>query len=825
MLRTCARPCAERVRAALGPALIAACWVASCAPGPTAVAPGSLTQSSAAPEVGRLALAAPASAEFVVRGTLPVPPGTFPRDDRLSPFAVRDAGGLLVPTQVEVVARHPDASDGASVVEVLARVRAPAQAAPGARIEYAVVSAPHQPPAFAAHPAVEEVLRPAARLRLTARDVFGHEYEALLRAPEIETRTLRDGTACREWRSVTTLTPLATVPGPQGTLPHLMGVHAIFRAWRGEPVVSLDLLLHNGHTGRDPATTAEDPVGPIYFESLDLWLPAGWSAWADAPDSAMGDPVATPASTRVPLVERLAGGRLHLFPIQAQTVRRLVLAHQADAAKAIDYARDQNLGFARRGTNAQGGALHSWWNPATAAYFPQRQVLPRLDHLSPGLIAAQLESRYAFVAAALRTGSAPGYPLLSPALGWAHPWGIQHGGMAGGDEIDLYAGVETLEAASNAGYRLLAMRHRMATDRQPVALYDEGGAPAEYTRWTATGPNGTYLQVWCFLTPILWAADPFGFTTAPRFQVDAVQAQGRAPLYEADLLAHQPIDLEHLVRYTAPAKALAWIGNDTLAKEALALHAALFRMSYNELPNSAWDHYIPTGLGADEHYVAAHPRQGFVFGRLEAWGLDAVTAWHALADEDWRLRARPWFRRVVDVVDVGQSACSGFVQATVYEQLFGGQYRARQSIEQAITEHALVGVQRSVLDGTDPARQAALRRVLRASFRAMATPPGWSTAHHAPWSKLAVGDLDASHPPFCGPPPADGTADGGDGWQCWCSLAYAYELEPVPLYLARAEELLGGAELLAGLQAQGLWNLGNRVALLALAQRLSASGP
>ncbi|MCY2961666.1 MAG: hypothetical protein NTY35_16015 [Planctomycetota bacterium] len=775
------------------------------------------------PEVARLALEAPSSREFVLRGTVPVPRGTYPRADGAVPFAVRDTDGTLVPTQVEIVSRYPDDAGGADVVEVLARVHRPEDAPVGAHLEYSIVDAPHGAGSFEAHPALDALLRPAAHLRLAARDVFGNEYTAELRAPELGVQPLRDGVACREWRVVTALTPVAPSSGPTGTLPHMMGVHAFFRIWAGEPVVSLDLAFHNGHSGHDHSTDADDPVGTIYFDSIDLWLPAGWSAWQDDADAATGDPVESAEWTRVPLVKPLEGGKLHVFPIQAQTVRRLALARMADSDRAVDYARDQNLGFARRGTNASGAALYSWWNPATARYFPQKHALPRLDHVNPATIAADLENQYSVVANALRSGSAPGYPILAPAFGWAHPWGIDHGGMAGGDEINLYEGLRALEIASNSGYRLLAMRLRMLTDRQPVALYDEDGEPSDYTRWTVHGQSGEWLPIWCFLTPLLWAADPFGFASAPQFQVDAVQAQGRAPDYEAALRSYQPIDLEHLVRYTAPAKALAWIGNDTLAKEALALHAALFRMSYNEMPNSDYGHYISTGLGTDQNYVAAHPHQGFTFGRLEAWGLDVTTAWYALADPEWRGRSRAWFARVADVVDAGQSECSGFIEAMIYEQLFGGHYRARQSIEQAITEHALVGLAETVLDRVDLGRTAALRRNLRDSFHAMVTAPGWSDVHHAPWSKLAVGDADFAHAPFCGPPPADGTADGGDGWQCWSSLAYAFELTGDPLYLSRAEEMLGGSEMLPGLVAQGLWNLENRAALLALAQRLQGN--
>jgi len=776
-------------------------------------------------DVARLILEAPSSREFVLRGTIPVPRGTYPRMDGAIPLAIRDSDGDLVDTQIEIVSRYPNDQDGADVVEVIGRVHRLANAAPGARIEYGIAESPHARTHFEAHPAIEEVLRPAAGLRLSARDVFGNEYTAELRPVGIDGEPLRDGVACRERRMVAVFLPVTPVTGPTATLPHLLGVHAFFRAWAGEPVVSLDLAFHNGHSGHDTTTTADDPVGTIYLDSIDLLMPPGWNAWVDDADSALGTADFTAEGTRLPLVKRLAGGKLHVFPIQSQTVRRLVLAREGDAERAIDYVRDRNLGFARRGVNAAGAPLYSWWNPETARYFPQKHALPRLAHVTQGAIASDLEHLYAVVAGALRSGQAPGYPLLSPALGWAHPWGIQDGGMAGGDEINLYDGLRALEVASNSGFRLLAMRHRMLTDRQPVALFDEGGKPADYTRWTEPGVNGEWLPIWCFLKPILWAADPFGFTSAPQFQVAAVQAQGRAPAYEADLRAHHPIDLEHLVRYTAPAKALAWIGNDSLAKESLALHAELFRMSYNELPNSQWKHYISTGLATDEQYVAANPGQGFTFGRLEAWGLDAATAWYGLADLEWRARTRGWFGRIADVVHNGQSSCSGFIQATIYEQLFGGQYRARQSIEQAITEHALVGLLETVLQGTDTVRSDKTRRVLAASFRSMATAPGWSEVHNAPWSKLAVGDNDFAHVPFCGATPNNGTADGGDGWQCWSSLAYAYELTGDPLYLQRAEQMLGGSEMLPALVGQGLWNLENRAALLALAQRLGLEQP
>ena len=91
---------------------------------------------------------------------------------------------------------------------------------------------------------------------------------------------------------------------------------------------------------------------------------------------------------------------------------------------------------------------------------------------------------------------------------------------------------------------------------------------------------------------------------------------------------------------------------------------------------------------------------------------------------------------------------------------------------------------------------------------------------HAPWNKLAVGDANFSDPPFCGNTPFDGFADGADAYQCWSSLAYAYEITENQLYLDRAQEMEGGGPLLTALMNAGVSNIENRAALLALVQAL-----
>lgn len=771
--------------------------------------------------VGRLELRAPASNSFVVRGTLPVPRATFPRPDGFSPFALRGPDGVLVPAQTEVVSRFPETQNGADVVEVLGRVDRGAVPA-GTSLVYDVVWSPHEPEPIVLDPRVEELLREPDSIVMTTKDVFGNRYVANLLTSDVQPKSLRHGEACHEWRVHVNLEPLAPESGAQGTLPHMLGVHAYFRIWKGEPVISLDLRIHNGHSGLDTTTSSDDPLGKVYFENLVLWLPASWTAVQDEPDLYAGTSEVVAEATRYPIVRSMDGDALHVMFRQGQMVRRLALAPRGLEAKAREYARDENLGFSRRGTNAAGEPLLSWWNPASGRYFPQRHVLPRLDHVGASAIEAQLSASYSTYATALRDGTSPGYPVLAPAFGWAHPWGIDDGGMVGGDEIVMYEGLRALEAASNTGYRFLALRNRMLTDRQPVALFNRDGEPSQYTQWTVQGFSGVWLPIWCFLTPILWAGDPFGFLTAPTFQVDAVAAQGRAPAYEAEFSYYKPIDLEHLVRYTSTAKALAWIGNDTLAKDALSLHAELFRMGYNELPNSDYGHYISTGMAADWNYVNGYPGIGFTFGRLEGWGIDAVTSAYALETPEWRARVKPWFDRVTELVFKGQAQCSGFIEAMIYEQLFLGHYRARQAIEEAIVQNALVGMRETVMLNVDPERSEKLDRVLAGSFRALISYPGWSTQYNAPWNKLAVGDADFTHAPFCGTVPPDGTADGGDGWQSWSSLAYARALTGNQLYIQRAAEMTGTtmANLLQAQQNLGLWNLENRAALLAWVQNM-----
>ena len=183
----------DRVARALALAALLLPFVGSCSSGGTGTAPtpaapsgdnGLFTLNSGAggqPQAGgevlaTIELSAPSRPSYVVRATIPVPPGTFPRPDGKLPLAIRDVNGFVVPTQVEIVSRYANSADGADVVEVLGRVQRPAGVAAGTKIRYDVVDHLHPSSKL---PIKKDVLglisRPGSVL-LVARDVFGNEY-------------------------------------------------------------------------------------------------------------------------------------------------------------------------------------------------------------------------------------------------------------------------------------------------------------------------------------------------------------------------------------------------------------------------------------------------------------------------------------------------------------------------------------------------------------------------------------------------------------------------------------------------------------------------
>ncbi len=776
--------------------------------------------------VGVLEVSVPAVTPYIVRGTFPVPAGAFVEPSSSVPFELRGPDGIAVLAQVDTVTRWPRASDGADVVQIFARVDRPTGFVAGARARYDIVYQPH--PAGQCHPSVhvENLLDQAGAIVLRTRDAFGQEYTADLladaRTNSGSARTLKRGRVTMEVATHEVLKPVAPTTGPTATLPHMMGAHAYLSRWNAEDFVSLDLRVHNAFSGRDATTTDDNPLGKLYFEELELSVPAGWVV-LEAVDNPWAGPCLTIEGRAVKqLVRPIESGAMHMMPAMAQFERRLVIARAGTEARAASFLRDEGLAFCREGTSSTGLEYFSWWHAELGHWFTQHHPLPSLGPQNEGPLRAQLSSAWNAISTQVTTGTAGAFPIESPNLGWAHPYGIDHGGMVSGSEIYIYDGVDVAQAASVDGVRAAKLRLRMYTDRQPNVLFNENGRPARAKEWVVHAPAGDYLPIWWYNAPMLWAADPFGYNQSPSNQRTAVESAGRQPWYEATLLNYQPIDSQHLVRYTRSAKVCLWLANDTLAKEDLRAQAEGFLFAYSTLPQDLYGNIIPTGMLAMKNYVQNYPGMGLAYGRGESWGLDAVLCAYATADDSWRSELRPWVNDLVAMLERGQSTCSGVIQSSPQYNVFNSQYRCRQSIEAAIMENALTGLRETVIDGTDDPLEARLNEVLRRAYYAMVSPYVWSDVYRGPWAMMATGPFDMAATPFCSTIPSDGNYGFADHYQPWSSLAYAYELTHDPLFLQKASQMLGDQDLVATLTANPLENWQNRAALIQLAQTLHA---
>lgn len=758
-------------------------------------APASAGQSGSV--VGKLVVQAPTLQRFVLRGTLPVPPGTYRPGEAGSPFRIRGPQGGLYQTQIEVVSLYPNSTDGADVVELLTRVNRPPQATPGTPLSFDVVMMPSHAVSHRRNEAVEALIEEPRSVVLRTRDVFGHRYEAdLLRDMRLsidqDLRTLRDGRICRQERTHESLLPKPPVAGVLGTLPHMMGVHAYVSTWANEDFLSIDLRVHNGHNGLLEHDDRDDPMGKLYFSELELVVPDGWVLLSAIKTPALGGTFDENDNRVTPLVRAIGGGKLHMMPPQAQFNRRLILARENAARRALSMIREEGLAFCRRGQNAQGQPLYSWWNPQTARYWAQNLRLPDLAYLeAPSDSAAEMEQEYGDLFTVLTQGTPGQWPIVSGRLGWAHPYGLKTGGMVSGAEIFFFDGLKTAWGASQAGYRSYQLTHRMYAERHPTTLFNPNGDSYSLEDWIVQGVNGPFLPNWMFLVPWLPLGDPFGFTTAPTFQVDAVAAQGRQPDYENDLLDYQWIDTQHLIRYTRSAKVLAWLGNDGLAKEDLRLQAELCRATYTALPQTDSGWAITTGLLYDRRHVDDHPGDGIVIDRGEGWILDTVATAYALGDADFRARTLPWFRDFVDLLEDGQSTCSGTMMSKPVTSHFAGQYRILQSISETILQNGLWGVMTSAFEGRDASVVQQIEGVLDRSTRAMISDEVWDESTDSPHFYTALGPYQQDLAPFCGFVPAGGH-EGNDGWQTWNVYVFGHLLTGDPRFLARATDMAGG---------------------------------
>ncbi len=804
---------------------------ASVGPPPPNAPSGTLGDVEPGDIVGKFEIVAGSVDHFPLHGTLPIPQGTYPRPDGKNPFTIVDSERNVYPTQTEIVTHYADESDGADVVEILSRVSLPDGTVPGDRVQYSIMYSPLAPMSPSVTDDVSTFFSTPEALTLRTRDCFNHEYvtDLLAGVANDQAQVLKSGAICDQFKTYGNLEPVTPSAAANGTLPHLMGVHAYVTRWTHDDFISLDLRVHNGHSGLEPGDAADDPLGKVYFRSLDLRVPIGWSIAHAFENPYVGQPVVQGGWKVYPIVAPISSGKLHVMGSQAQFERRLVIFKDGYEAAARSLVEENGLAFCRRGHNAGGDPFYSWWNPWTARYFPQNVVLPDLSYLGESQIRNRDTNRLNSYYAQVRDGVPGPEPIVSGNLGWAHPYGVAYGGVHGGTGIWQYDGVTTAFAASLDGFRQAQLLHRMKTERQPTCLYNKDGQPTQHDQWIVQGSNGPYMPAWMFMRPILESADPFGLLTTPSFQRDFVAANGLKPDYEDTLLHFSAIDLEHLIRYTRAPKVLVWLGNDALAKDDLRMQAELYNFSYNVLPQTNAGEAIGTGLLHDMTYVAENPGWGVKYGRSEGWGLDAMTAYYAMASSDWRSEHFDWFEANIDMLDAGQSTCDGTITASKMGHMFGGKYRNRQSIEACIVENAMWSMARTVFEGADEARRAQTDEVLRDAIYGMVSAPIWNDAQGGPWSLIAVGPADTSLPPFCGQVMPDGVSTGPDRSQIWSNFAYGTWLSGDPLFVQKGTSSAfikwGNPDLLSSLEAKGFDNLNNTIPLLTLLQASLNPGP
>jgi hypothetical protein len=816
--------------------LACAIWIAIAAVGFTAPALSARAASSTARAaqddpvsrptiVAHLEIELPQSRTFSLRATLPIPAGTWDKGQPV-PLTILAGDGTPRPTQLERVSRYPRTEDGADVVEIHSRVGRPYGKQPGDRHVYEV--ALQAPPSTTAtvSPSVTSLLAQNTSLRLLSYDVFGHPYDLdlteQLRQPGL--RTPRRGPIAYQRVVHDAMTPVEFTPGPQGTYPHLMGVHAYMTQFADEDFVLLDLHVHNGLNGLDEVSRDDDLMNRLLFDRLLLRVPEDWDIIVNVEDPKIGAPFDGPGAYRTrALVRPEGGGQLHAMPRQARFIRRVAVAKTGPASKRAEEALKEHwLAFCRPG-HVDGRTLWSWWNPETARYFPQNHPLPTLDHIGLAFVNAQLEGRESHVHNQIETGAAGPYPFLSQRLGWAHPWGVAYGGMAGGDEIHQLDGVRTAATASRAGYRLHQLTARSYASRHPTALYHLDGRPTRMEDLLVTeGLGAPYVATFFHDQRPGPFETTFRFSQGPSFQWHAAINTGRIPNYFSDLESWSPIDRQHLIRWTRTWKVLAWLGNDTLAKDLLTATGENFRLEFHPFPVEPYGFFQPTGLLDELHWVATHPGRGLEYRRGEAWGTDAAVCAYRFANDPARTRWLPWFQHIGDLVRDGQSACTGNLMSVPAGNVFGGNYRIRQAREEAFVQQALRAVSTSVFKGVDWARNVNLLGVINRSHYASIRPPFWPVGAEGAWATQAIGFADGiQSADWCqGGIPGTNTGYIAD-IRLSNSMAYAFDLTRDPIFLEHAQLLGPTNSLFVDQDAWGLYQLENRAALLALLQRFN----
>jgi len=753
---------------------------------------------------------------FVVHGAVPLPKG-YTYDRFPCPFTVYHPDGTPLVTQWEPIAYRADGS--LMTIELLAYALRN-ELAPGTTQEFLVYEQPSSHPALDLDP--EHAI--FSDLQLRAVDAYGNEYRG---DPQF-LRIHRFGPVqfTGEW----TVRLLPTNENSPSALDQLGAAHLWLSFRRHSNIVEVALNFHNG--------SSQNPSWHIYFERLQMTIPHQWGAISMWPEPQGGNAYtfhAPNVTLRVlPLIKPSPHSEMHFMEQRHERGFRYWLypPHRREKAEELSQRKGWAVAIDRIVNPTTQERSWSFHNIDTPGYFPQALPMPNLDHISDlelGLIDRQ-EDYWDELTEPVSVG--PGDPIHLE-RSFRNPHGVPYGGMTGGTNINPFEGMELLWSGARQGLLYAYAVMRCYNDRQPGAIYEPSGLsfsphdPA-YLNDDGTRPYRIYSNAFLVTYPNIVHDEPWLWHQQSRAHEEFVEQGNQVPAYRGALLNFDPIDPQHMWRYSRMIKALVYLDNDPMARRRMEAACELLRATYFDGNGGSW-----------QSFLNGPPSIGGGFGREHAAAADFCAAAYATGQPYWRSSWKCWFEGWLDTLAHIQSP-GGVWMALTHGKVAtdmplgdgsNAYFRSMRPNEHMYTMHALRGVKESVFgEGVDDTRYSKANEMLRKGGRAiwrilwrwendLSGPAGNGT-----WDRVAVGQIGANplmvrnhtHLPqeMWEPGLALDNYTTGLGLTHWV-------VEEKPITSEIVDALIsytGGTDFLGNALSQGLHSIFNDAALLALLQ-------